>query len=221
MESGKYAGRTCLILGAGPSLGTYKSAELAEIAENKVVFAIKQAYIRIPHLVRYHFINDNNFTPVQYSPKTEVIVGLPSNNRVQALMNMAHHTFFIENNWDFSRSLSFSHNFDDWTLDKQPVMRPWGPGILYEIVFFAAHHMGFSSIETIGWDLGPKGSLTRRHFYDNVKPKLLNPAAPLNVSEAEREIELTKKFNEWFRNQGISLTILNDGSYAHESIQRA
>lgn len=212
---------TCLVLGAGPSLAGFTPQKLAELAEGKTVFAIKQAYLRCPSLVDYHFVNDNNFTPVTYDRfKTKVVVAAPANHVPRPLVELADYLCVIGNNWDFSQSLSASHNFDAWTLDKSPFVRPWGPGITYEVVFYMAVHLGFNAIETIGWDLGPKGSLYRSHFYDDVKPTLVNPAAPLNKGEAEREIALTAGFNRWLTSRGVTLTILNQGSYADESIER-
>lgn len=217
----KFKGGTCLILGAGPSLASFSPAKLTEISEGKTVFAIKQAYLRCPSLVDYHFINDNNFTPVTYDRfKTKVVVAVPANHVPAPLVQLADYLCCIEQNWEFNKSLSATHDFSSWTLSKQPFYRPWGPGITYEVVFYMAHHMGFANIETIGWDLGPKGSLYRSHFYDEVKPVLVNPAASLNKLEAEKEIELTAGFARWLTNEGVSLKIRNHGSYADESIER-
>lgn len=216
-----YGGKPCLMLGAGPSLAGYSPRRLTELAAGKVVFAIKQAYLRCPSLIDFHFINDNNFTPVQYDRfKTNVVVATPSNHIPQPLLDIADYLCIIQQNWDFSQSLSGSHDFDSWTLAKSPFVRPWGPGITYEVVLYMAHYLGCPSIETIGWDLGAKGSIYRSHFYDDVKPTLVNPAAPLNKHEAENEIALTGAFNKWLLSEGVELTILNQGSYADDSIKR-
>lgn len=216
-----YGNKPCLMLGAGPSLAGFSPKKLAELAEDKVVFAIKQAYLRCPSLVDFHFFNDNNFTPVTYDrTKCKVVACLPANHRPPVLEQMADFICLVGQNWEFHESLSGSHKFSDWTLEKSPLVRPWGPGITYEIVFYMAHYLGCPSIETIGWDLGPKGSLSRSHFYDGVKPALVNPAAPLDKNEAQKEISLTAAFNSWLLSEGISLKILHHGSYADESIPR-
>jgi len=216
-----YGGKPCLMLGAGPSLAGYSPRRLTELAEGKIVFAIKQAYLRCPSLIDFHFFNDNNFTPVYYDrTKCKVVACLPANHRPAPLIEMADLVCLVGQNWEFYQSLSGSHKFADWTLEKSPIIRPWGPGITYEVVFYMAHYLRCPSIETIGWDLGPKGSLNRSHFYDEVKPALINPAAPLDKNEAQKEIELTAGFNKWLRAEGIHLKVIHHGSYADDSIER-
>jgi hypothetical protein len=65
---------------------------------------------------------------------------------------------------DLARSLAATRDFGKHALaGGEP--RPWGPGIMYEIVLHLAVHLGVAEIITVGWDIA---NTTGRntHFYD-------------------------------------------------------
>lgn len=205
-----------LILGCGPSFADFTDEDLIRISENKVVFAIKQAQSRLPDLIDYHFLNDNNLQDYFYPEKTKIVVEGPQ-GFPKFLSDVADFLFVINNNSDFSKSLSSTHDFDAWTLNNSPLFRPWGPGIMYETVLFFAEHIGAKNIYTIGWDLGPPGDNTRKHFYNT---PVRNKAFAMGKDETEREVALTKAFYEWLDSKEVNLYIASDNSYAHEDIPR-
>ena len=48
------------------------------------------------------------------------------------------------------------------------IKRPWGPGILYETVFYFCKYIGIKNVYTIGWDLIDKDNYTTvTHYFDN------------------------------------------------------
>ena len=65
---------------------------------------------------------------------------------------------------DLTNSLAYRRDFEDHLLESDPT-RPFGPGIMYELVFFLAVHLGVSEIVTIGWDIANPGG-KNTHFYD-------------------------------------------------------
>lgn len=204
----------CLILGCGPSLKALTGDALKEYKKTHTIFAIKQAYNLAPSLIDYHFLNDNNYIKYDYTfSKAKVIVELPQNHFVSEIAQTADELYFV-NNTSFENSLSYTHDFDRWTI-KNSLLRPWGPGIMYELVLYYAFNMGFRNIHTVGWDLGPPGSKTRDHFYSH---SVQNPASPLGDEEANREIELTGAFYMWLKTNSVNLT--TTGGYSHQDIPR-
>ena len=70
----------------------------------------------------------------------------------------------VDGKGDLHRSVSIGRDFDRYLLtDGGP--RPFGPGIMFELVLYLAVHMGVSELLTIGWDIAtPSGG--NSHFYD-------------------------------------------------------
>jgi hypothetical protein len=214
----KYKDKDCIIFGSGPSLKDFDDDTIKQICSDKTVFTIKQAYFRIP-FCDYHFLNDNNYEAYNYSDNPpDIIVECPSNHRVAFLESIANYFFIVQQNWDTSQALSTTLEFDKWTIAKSPVYRPFGPGLMFETVLFFAYHLGFENIYTIGWDGGPKGSVTRDHYYD--ERSVVNPANNLFAEESEKEIECSKHFYLWLKSRGAALHIASAGSNMHKIIPR-
>lgn len=208
----------CLILGCGPSIQELSLSKLKELSETHCIFAIKQAFNIAPELIDFHFINDNNYSRYDYSQsRAKVIAEFPKNNFVHVIAKTADKVFMIDCNESFDKSLSGSLNFDNWTIEKQPHVRPWGPGIMYELVLFYAHYLNFKEVYTYGWDLGPSKSTTRDHFYTY---DVMNPAFKMEEAESNNEVSLTKHFFYWLKDNGVNLAIASSNSYAHEDIPR-
>jgi hypothetical protein len=73
----------------------------------------------------------------------------------------------VDGRGELAKSIARHRNFDDFLLEAGST-RPFGPGIMYELVFFLAVHLGVSEIVTIGWDIAnPSGKNT--HFYDHAE----------------------------------------------------
>ena len=209
----QYRGK-CLILGCGPSLKELSVDRLEELAKTHCIFAIKQAYNLYPELIDFHFINDNNYSRYDYSRSNcKVVAEFPLNHFVSSIADTADYIFRVDNS-DFTKSLTVTHDFDGSSLPKE--IRPWGPGIMYELVLFFAQALGFTELYTYGWDLGPPGSQTRDHFYDY---DVMAKAFPMSQQESDREIELSLAFYKWLKSKGVNLSICST-SYAHEEIPR-
>ncbi len=98
------------------------------------------------------------------------------------------------------------------------MQRPWGPGMMTEVVIYLALHLGVKEISTIGWDLEKPGSTKSNHYYE---PKdLTRPADPMKQKEISMNIEMTKHLNKWLLSKGVKLFVANENSYVHNSIPR-
>jgi hypothetical protein len=217
----KYKGREALIVGTAPSLRDFSQEELVKFCENRIVCSIKQAYDVVPR-TDFHFINDNNLKNYSYQnqKETKVVVTLPNNVHQPYLESIADFLFFVEYNWDFSKSLSTNHNLiPQYDLGLSPVVRRSGPGLLSEIVLYFIAHLGISRIYSCGVSGGIKGQLQRDHFFDSDAP-LINPANKVCPEETEKEPALLLAFHEWLRIHGVEWTILDTSSNLPEEIHR-
>lgn len=213
-----YDGKNCIILGCGPSLNELTQDKLLELSKTNTIFAIKQAYYINPQVIDFHFVNDNNYSHYDYSlSQCCVIAEFPLNHFVGAIADTADYIFKVDNS-NFNNSLTVTHDFNTHTFFNT-LLRPWGPGIMYEVVFFFAHYLGFKNISTIGWDLAPNGVRDRDHFYNDISFNLFNKAHKISPDEASKEIDLSLAFYKWFKEQNINLYV-GSNSYAHIDIPR-
>jgi glycosyltransferase involved in cell wall biosynthesis len=218
-----YKDEDCYIITCGPSLKEYSPEFLKEKLKGKLVFAIKQAYNHIPELVDFHFFNSNNFQLYEYGDNRPVVI----TNAAESELAMIHHVWsnkqkydiftFIPDDKDFSKSICKSLDFDKYLFDNT-LERPWGPGMMTEVVVYMALHLGVKNIYTIGWDLEKPGTTTSHHFYED--RELVRRADPMKEEEIKLNIETTKHLNEWLLSRGVNLFVANENSYVHSSVPR-
>ena len=111
----------------------------------------------------FHVYNCANFKNYDYSNHRPIVAEAST---TPFKLGECDLKFFIRER-NFDNSISSKKNFDDWTLENNTLLRPFGPGIMYEMVFYLLEHLGVSEIITIGWDnkLLDDDPL-HGHFYD-------------------------------------------------------
>ena len=231
-----FKGEECYILTCGPSLAEYEVEELKEKLKDKLVFTVKQAYEEYSEIADFHFFNSCNFTPFKTSSDNPVIsVGTSGETlpwtREQAWDDQELDIFarVTNDSRGIDTSLAGSRSFDKWTLDKS-VNRPWGPGIMYESVFYMAEHLGVSKIYTVGWDFEAPGTTTSHHYYDDdvaplgdtseTESKILRPSDHMDPGEIAKKIEASQYLDRWLGGNDIDLYVATDTSYVHKSVRR-
>lgn len=165
---GSAKGETCYILASGPSLKEYSPGQLEEMLDGKLVMALKQAFEYAPTVVDFLILNSWNFQKYEYSRRHPLVVREegPSDPPVFGGEDVKLNVVSVD---DISTQLARKKNFDDYLFSKQ-IERPWGPGVLYEVGFYLAVHLGASRIVTLGWDVGVKSSPVMPHFYETADP---------------------------------------------------
>ncbi len=229
-----FAGETCYILSCGPSLGDINPMILKAICETNLIVSIKQAGLISGEYTDIQLFNCCNVTNYPTRPGT-MFVGQADNcspeyAKSQFWPNQKTNVIFqvdAEVSGDISKehagTLADSKEFDKWTIDSSGYSRPFGPGIMYETVFFLLKHLGISTIRTIGWDFqDPSQEESWNHFYeDSNRKNFLNPGVKPYPNEAKKGIALTKDLCEWFASQGIRLEVMNSElCYVHEDVPR-
>ena len=216
-------GKDCVILTCGPSLSDYTEQELKDLTEGKFVIAVKQAALKCSDFVDMHVFNCNNYESYDYGENTPIVVGSSGDGlefTKQAIWgsNTNIDLFYQVITQGYQDALCNTHNFEEHDLEKT-LKRPWGPGIMSEVVFYLVKHMNPNSVTTIGWDMEPNiEAVKSNHFYGD--RELINPAAPMLPDEHEKTVEVTKVINEWLASHDIDLYIGNDESHAHATIPR-
>ena len=123
------------------------------------------------------------------------------------------------NDKNFSDCLASKKDFDNWTLEKI-LKRPWGPGIMYEVVFYFAEHLGVSKIYTVGWDFEKPGTQKSRHYYNKRENNIIRPADEMNTNELSTKVEASKALHAWLKTKEIDLFVATENSYVHEGVPR-
>ncbi|MFS2319214.1 hypothetical protein RMQ97_14855 [Maricaulis sp. D1M11] len=157
-------GQHCLVLACGPSLTTVEKEKLRKFAQDKIVISVKQAYEYLPEYTDFLILNTWNYQKYDFSLGRPVVIYEhgPSDPPVYGEHDLEFQVPVVS---DPSEQLARSLDFDRYLFEKQ-IERPWGPGVLYEVGFYLAVHLGVSQITTIGWDVGAKSSSVMPHFYD-------------------------------------------------------
>ena len=224
-----YKGEECYVLTCGPSLNEYDKEYLKEKLKDKLVVSIKQTYQDFKDIVDIHLFNSCNYTPFQYDEyNSPIAIGCAGElefdirqttwrqQEMDIFLKIACHS----GNKKLSDTLAIKKDFDNWTFDKT-ISRPWGPGLMYEVVFYLLEYLGVSKIYTIGWDLEQPGTTKSNHYYQNENINIIRKADPMSKREIEFNIETSKEFYNWLKKKDIDLLIATQNSHVHESIPRA
>src|SRR5690606_5268941 len=69
---------------------------------------------------------------------------------------------------NLEKRLATTYKWDDFRFDHD-LSRPWGPGVMYELVIYMWIHFGIKEVTVMGWDLGELDSKKMDHFFDQEK----------------------------------------------------
>tara|TARA_A100001391_G_scaffold18292_1_gene10214 strand:+ start:195 stop:956 length:762 start_codon:yes stop_codon:yes gene_type:complete len=220
-------GQTCYIIGCGPSLKDIDTEELKDKIKDDLVFTIKQSYFLFKDISDFHFFNCNNFTPFnnnnytiycsQADALTESIAKAYIWKNQQYDLN-----FVLKDNKIIDNRLSRSFDFNKWKFSNT-LIRPWGPGIISETVFYMAQHLGISKIRTIGWDHTDPltNDTTVEHFYNDKEYSIFAKASKIDRQELLESIELSKKTFFWLKEEKIDLEVFkSDKCFIDKEVNR-
>ena len=224
-----FKGDKCYILSCGPTLLDNNQEKLKEELASNPVLAIKQSADLYKNLVDFHVYNCGNYKNYEYGERTPIVTEASTTPWKLGSCDLK---FFIKER-DFANSISAKHNFSDWTLDKQPLLRPYGPGIMYEIVFYLVEHLGFSEIITVGWDNKLSGTdQSKQHFYDK-EGSAFDKSEFIHYNEVAENVEMAQlsheekitsdvisNWHDWFKQTGCEVKICSSINPAPKEIER-
>lgn len=210
----------CLLLSCGPSLNKVHESALREFAKDKVVYAVKLAYYKVPDLVDTLFINCcNNPRPnpqgqfYDFVGKVPTVVASSNFPRWVRLKKQRLDYFFKVPNTSVEpyTLVSKTRNFDDFLFSKGlDKVRPVGPGIMLETVLYWVIHQKFTQLTTLGFDLSAS-SINRssyQHCWDSDKPAFGVPGFIL-PEDAKLVVDASESIYHWLNSHGCNWSIID------------
>jgi len=222
-------GEKAYIVSCGPTLLDNDQEKLKKLLEENICISVKQAYDLYGEFVDFHVYNCANFKHYDYNKKHPLVMEASS---TPYRLGQCDLKFFIKER-DFANSLASTDEYEDWTLEKQKVLRPYGPGIMTEAVIYLVEHLGLSEIVTVGYDNRLIGAdKEKQHFYtksgtsfdkkDFIQENDTMSIVPMEkLKEEERiSVEAIGKWSKWLSEKGCTLKICSDINQASEDIER-
>ena len=225
-----FKGEKCYVLSCGPTLLEHDQDKVRDLLKDNLVISVKQAFDLFGELTDFHAYNCANFKKYDYSQNNPVVVEASTSVMPLGSCDLK---FFIKER-DFNNSVSVTGDLDRWTYENSTMLRPFGPGIMYEAVFYLAQHLGVSEIITIGWDNKLVSSdAGKQHFYDMESSDLNKEefihgnevaANPNSAKTLEYEAQITtnaiETWNQWLGQNGTTLKIISNINPAPQTIER-
>lgn len=230
-----FAGEKAYIVACGPSVGFYDAQDLERAMSDGVVISIKQAQRILPNVTDFHLTNVVNLVPFEYSRETILIH--QSDGRTDHLGALGHFmhfnsdvlVYFDQKHFSLPQQLAFTHNFDDFLFENS-LLRPWGPGIMYEIAFYLAIHLGVREAQILGWDLTDD----YKHFWqskaqdigEHDKEAFVSFGGEYGASvedlhsEFRRVRDTTWAASQWLESRGVKMVCLSPISKMDPRIPR-
>lgn len=216
----------CVILTCGPSLKEYSKKKILDFLKGKVVMAVKEAFIEYTNETDYFFLNTSRLRhyPIE-NTKSKIIFNshIPWKKEENVYVMVEDKPFSIEN------QLLRKKNFEEYEIENNQ-RRPWGPGILYESVFYTCKLMGFKNVYTIGWDLvDVEKDLVINHFFDDSEELKYKGSRRWTEADTklENHIEEMKMVNleivdfyNYFKEKGMNIFVVGEQSYVNRKIPR-
>ena len=225
-----FKGETSYVLSCGPTLTDHNPDKVKRLLKDNLVVSVKQSFDLFGEDTDFHIYNCANFKDYDYSKNKPIVIEASTSPYKLGECDLK---FFIRER-DFNKSLSVTEDFDSWTFEEQTLLRPYGPGIMYEVVFYALQHLGVSDIITIGWDNKLiEGKANQQHFYDKEGSGLeksefihsnevaANPASVDSLGHEEKiTTDVIKPWYEWLKSKDTELKIISSINPAPKEIQR-
>jgi len=158
----------CYILTAGPSINEIEVEYLRNKLKDKLVISVKQTYNLIPELVDFHIINTDNYQVYSFSDNDPIKMKVSLiNNSQKTPYYREDMSLFVDITKTIARehSLAGMMDFNKHLLDETD-LRPWGPGIMYELGIYLPVLLGCTKVYILGWDLGSKKTDNIKRYYE-------------------------------------------------------
>lgn len=196
-----------ILLGCGSSLRQLQPKHLARMQQGPVL-AVKHAYIPFAGQVDYHLTSKYKFVNYVYGKKRPIVLAFQQPGKYyrgysDILMPLQH-------GGDFHNSITATQTFDRWRMDRS-FERCCGPGIVYELGFYLAVHLGVKEILTVGVDFDGGD-----HFYIDqpaITKQIKTKRKGLHGKRAELDLMVAgiPLWNQWLTKQGVLWKFLDVG----------
>ena len=155
-----FTGRSALIISAGPSAIKWRDVLSTIPNSNPLIICVKQAINLADIDCHFHFLNNWNLQKYDCSKKP---VSIMTVDHAAPSFGSYDINCFIDKKTD--KTLASGLSFSDYDIGKTGKIRPKGPGIMYESVFYFLKFFGVTEIHTIGWDIADLNG-QNKHYDD-------------------------------------------------------
>jgi hypothetical protein len=214
----KYKNKDCVILTCGPSFNEYHKNIIKQFIKDKIVICVKEAVLEFKDDCHFFFQNDTRKRKYIFNNKTITLF-----QRCKKLTEIYDIILDEDRPFHEDKQLLKIKNFDKYLLDNN-IKRPWGPGILYESVFYFCFHIGIKNVYTIGWDLICPNSNTITHYFDDNYDIKYKDSQRWNGRDFKDEMimvnnEIVHLYN-YFKNKGMNIFVCGKQSFVNNIIPR-
>ena len=216
-----HKGKECVILTCGPSLIEYSKDSVKKFLQDKVVICVKESIIEFNDEADYFFFNFWRDRTFDINPK--VIKIFQSNNKDEP-KNKPDFILYEDRPFNFTSQLLNIKNFDKYNLVNNS-KRPWGPGILYESVFYFCLYAGFKNVYTIGWDLIDTNKTHRiTHYFDDSNSNKYKNSVLCHDTNYKKEMQLVNNnipyLYDYLKEKGMNIFVIGKKSFVNKHIPR-
>ena len=237
----RYAGQEVLVIAAGPSAPLYRRLLDNCFATLPKIATIKQAYNFVDLDSDFHFFNSLNCMNYYIKERPEKLLSVFQDDKD---MKKQFNNYDIrlevrkDRNNPWQDCLALNHSVGKYSIENRGIYRPWGPGIMLESVFYLLEYMGFSTINTIGFDVAEADGSYRHCYQPPVKSRYrtddidtynyLRHISGLSYNTGHGpmknpsfdEVVMIKKllpvFHDWLLSQGTKLNIYTTSRFMIE-----
>jgi hypothetical protein len=216
----KHRQAECVILTCGPSLVEYPREKVLEFIKGKTVICIKEAIIEYKEEADYFIDNSCRTRKFDIPDKT---IKIHQSKGEKLLMD---YDLLIHEARPYSEKTQLLRikNYDDYNMEKNP-LRQWGPGILFETVFYLCKYMGFKNVYTIGWDLiDLKNTFKMTHYFDDNKTDEYKSSQRWGNQNYHAETRVVDaglpSFYDYFKDLGMNIIVVGEQSFVNRYIPR-
>lgn len=226
-----YKDEECVIITCGPSLNEYTKQTILDFCKNKKIICIKEAIIEFKDYADFFIANHSRHRNFTFNENTIKIYQQSTHfKRDKTVITNYDITLMEDDSYSNKLQLLKTHDFDKYNLVNNK-LRPWGPGILYETVFYLCLFMGFKKVYTIGWDLmdttNEKPTKLTHYFEDNKDSNYINSARWNNQRSINKYYNEMKMVNEnigfmydYFKNNQMNIIVVGEQSFVNSYIPR-
>lgn len=212
----------CVVLSCGPSLNLFSEEQIRDFCKNKLVIAIKLAYLKYKDVADVMMANGCNLpysTTGEFYNVQDVFSIFSANFPKSVELKNQECDIYLQvtnpfyNGAGQDQFVCFTQNFEQEKLGNT-LFRKCYPGIMGESCIPFVEFMGFKRFYTIGWDL-----INAQVSIDNYKhswadnTKLTNPANPGALPwDNIANIQASAPLNDWLASKGIEWNIIGNSA---------
>ena len=220
-----FKGKDCVILTCGPSLREYSDEKIRKFCRDKVIICIKETIIEYGDIANFHIYNGTRIRKYNVSNKKYTSIFQLKKENIKTINqynNIIDINIYEDIPFKKTNQLLRKKNFNEYNF-KNKIKRPWGPGILYETVFYLCLYMGIINVYTIGWDLIDTKKETKIIHYFEYDDKYKESEKWNNRNFRDEMLLVNnniKYMYNYFKNNNMNIFIVGKKSYVDKIIPR-